>query len=58
MAGNEAESSGRDAQFLLDVGHHRVRQACLAEFREVLNDDVLPGVARAPFGPSGIAQFA
>jgi hypothetical protein len=31
-----------DAQFLLDVGHHRVRQACLAEFREVLSDDVLP----------------
>ena len=31
-----------DAQLLLDVGHHRVRQARLAEFREVLNDDALP----------------
>ena len=32
----------QDAQLLLDVGHHRVRQARLAEFREVLNDDALP----------------
>jgi hypothetical protein len=31
-----------DAQLLLDVGHHRVRQARLAEFREVLSDDALP----------------
>jgi hypothetical protein len=34
--------STRDAQLLLDVGHHRVRQAHLAEFREALSDDVLP----------------
>jgi hypothetical protein len=34
--------SGGDAQLLLDLGHHRVRQACLAKFREVLNDDALP----------------
>ena len=34
--------SAGDAQLLLDVGHHRVRQARLAEFREVLNDDALP----------------
>jgi len=32
----------RNAQLLLDVGHHRVRQARLAEFREVLDDDAFP----------------
>jgi hypothetical protein len=32
----------RNDQLLLDVGHHRVRQARLAEFREVLDDDALP----------------
>jgi hypothetical protein len=32
----------RDAQFLLDVGHHRVLQACLAEFRIILGDNALP----------------
>jgi hypothetical protein len=31
-----------DAQLLLDVRHHRVRQASLAEFREVLIDDAFP----------------
>jgi hypothetical protein len=31
-----------DAQLLLDVGHHRVRQARFAEVREVLNNDLLP----------------
>src|SRR5262245_44611921 len=34
--------SGRHTYFFLDVGHHRVRQAYLAEYREVLRDDVLP----------------
>ena len=34
--------SARDAQLLLDVGHHRVRQAQLAEFRKFLSDDLLP----------------
>ena len=34
--------SARDAQLLLDVGHHRMRQARLAEFLELLSDDVLP----------------
>jgi hypothetical protein len=29
---------------VLDVGHHRVRQARLAEFREVVNDVLLPRV--------------
>src|SRR5262249_29127087 len=31
-----------DAQLLLDVSHHRVLQARLAEFREVLDDGALP----------------
>ena len=35
-------ASGRDPQLLLDVGHHRVRQARLAELRKVFGDDVLP----------------
>jgi len=34
--------SARDAQLLLDVGHHRVRQARLAEVRKVLSDGLLP----------------
>jgi hypothetical protein len=34
--------SGEDAELLLDVGHHRVHQARLAEFREILSDGVLP----------------
>ncbi len=34
--------SARDAQLLLDVGHHRVRQARLAELRKVLSDNALP----------------
>ena len=33
---------GGDTQLLLDVGHHRVRQARLAEFREVFSDGALP----------------
>jgi len=39
---NLSRQSGGDAQLLLDVGHHRVRQARLAEFREVENDSALP----------------
>ena len=39
---NDVIQSPRDAQLLLDVGHHRVRQARLAEFREVLTDNALP----------------
>jgi hypothetical protein len=34
--------SARDAQLLLDVSHHRVRQARLAEFRKIVSDDLLP----------------
>ena len=34
--------SGRDAEFRLDVGHHRVRQASLAELGEVVRDGTLP----------------
>jgi hypothetical protein len=34
-----------DAQLLLDVAHHRVRQARFAEFREVLSDGALPKLA-------------
>ena len=34
--------SGETPSGLLDLGYHRVRQAGLAEFREVLNDDELP----------------
>jgi hypothetical protein len=34
--------SARDPKLLLDVGHHRVRQASLAEFRKILSDVVLP----------------
>ena len=42
-SGEEPErQSGGDAQLLLDLGHHRVRQARFAEFREVLSDDALP----------------
>ena len=37
-----SRQSGGDAQLPLDVGHHRVRQARLAESCEVLSDDVLP----------------
>ena len=36
------QNSPGDAQLLLDAGHHRVRQARLAEFREALADDALP----------------
>jgi hypothetical protein len=43
-----ARWSARDAQLPLDVGHHRVRQARLAEFREVLNDNALPQLAILP----------
>jgi hypothetical protein len=34
--------SARAAQLLLDVGHHRARQARLAEFRKVLSNHLLP----------------
>jgi hypothetical protein len=34
--------SARDAQLLLNLGHHRVRQARLAELREILSDGALP----------------
>src|SRR5262249_10614070 len=34
--------SASDTQLLLDVSHHRVRQARLAEFHKVLSDDALP----------------
>jgi hypothetical protein len=34
--------SAGDAQFPLDVSHRRVRQARLAEFFEVIGDDLLP----------------
>jgi hypothetical protein len=34
--------SAGDAQLFLDVGHHRVRQARFAEFREVFSDGALP----------------
>jgi hypothetical protein len=34
--------SGGNAQLLFDFGHHRVRQARLAEFRKVLGDDAFP----------------
>ena len=34
--------SVRDAQLLLDVGHHRARQARLAECRKIVSDDLLP----------------
>ena len=37
-----APGSARDAEFHLDVGHHRVRQARLAEFGEVVGDGALP----------------
>jgi hypothetical protein len=40
-AGCGWDSTG-DAQLLLDLGHYRAGQARLAEFREVLSDDVLP----------------
>jgi hypothetical protein len=32
----------RDVQLLLDVGHHRGRQASLAEFRKIPSDHLLP----------------
>jgi hypothetical protein len=38
-----AIQSARDTQRVLDVGHHRVRQARLAELRKVVNDDLLNG---------------
>ena len=31
-----------DGQLLLDVGHHWVRQARVAEFRKVFSNDLLP----------------
>jgi hypothetical protein len=34
--------SSRDAQLLLDVGHHRSHQARLVEFLKVLSDNLLP----------------
>ena len=34
--------SAGDAEFFLDVGHYRVRQARLAERCKVLSDDLLP----------------
>ncbi len=34
--------SAGDAQLVLDVGHHRVRQPRLAEFCEIIADDALP----------------
>src|SRR5271166_3161371 len=35
-------SSARDAQLLLDVGHHRMSQARLAKFRKIFGDDAVP----------------
>ena len=34
--------SARDAQLLLDVARHRVRQACFAEVRKAITDSALP----------------
>src|SRR5262249_27283252 len=34
--------SARNAQFLFDLGHHRARQARLAEFRKVFSEGLLP----------------
>ena len=39
---NRLSPSAGDAQFPLDFGHHRMRQARLAEFHVVIGDDALP----------------